>query len=396
MIRRGRKVWTGIHKWIGLLVGGWFAIQGLMGAVLVYKLELQASLDPQLYRTGHVIDRIDYDGMLEVVEKTFPEWHVNYLERDANAPDESIRFILSPVGKMSSPLHDLEVFVDPRDNTIIDSRPWATFVKTVWSLHTGLIAGRTGEGIVGYMGIALLISLVTGIVLWWPRPRMWKRSLRISRSTSNARFIFDLHTVTGAYIVVVLLVLVLSGLSIIFPGKASSVLSLVTEMRPSSDFTTDVLMPGVPREQVTFESRQSLNRFAETVEYLYPKSDVTLVLLPHNSEKGTYTFRLIPESKDRTRATTQVYFDPKSGEMIGRFEPSMQPWGNTLIGLWAVYLHTGEIWGVGGRMLVLFTGLVLALLFVTGCYLWIRKRHSRKPSLWRRWMLAGKSQKATT
>jgi uncharacterized iron-regulated membrane protein len=41
-------------------------------------------------------------------------------------------------------------------------------------------------------------------------------------------------------------------------------------------------------------------------------------------------------------------------------------------------IHTGEIGGTAGRLLILFIGLWLATMIILGSTLWIRRRHARK------------------
>ena len=116
-----RALWLSVHKWIGLCLGIWIALQGLTGAFLVYKLEIQAGLDPQLYRTGSPTKRIDYDGMVESVAKNFPGYRIAYLERDGMASDEAFRFIVQRLGVAPSPFTDREVFVHPSTAAIVTS-----------------------------------------------------------------------------------------------------------------------------------------------------------------------------------------------------------------------------------------------------------------------------------
>ena len=114
-----RPVWLSIHKWIGLILGFWIVFQGITGAILVYKLEIQAALNPQLYRTGMPGGQVDYDRMVEAVTSGFPNYRIAYLERDALAADESFRFVMARAGQPSSPFEDLEVFVNPQTGEVM-------------------------------------------------------------------------------------------------------------------------------------------------------------------------------------------------------------------------------------------------------------------------------------
>ena len=75
------------------------------------------------------------------------------------------------------------------------------------------------------------------------------------------------------------------------------------------------------------------------------------------------------------RALNRVFFDRHSGRVI-----SIRDWddlsGVPLANDWAFPVHSGEIAGNFGRFLVLLSGLVMPFLFVTGVWLWWKKREA--------------------
>lgn len=369
-----RPIWLSIHKWIGLILGFWIVFQGLTGAILVYKLEIQAALNPQLYRTGMPGGQVDYDRMVEAVTSGFPDYRIAYLERDALASDESFRFVMARAGQPSSPFEDLEVFVNPQTGQIMGSRPWFTFMKAVWLLHNGLIAGPTGKLIVGILSLFLVVTLIAGVVLWWPANGKFGRALRFKFSSPGPRLLRDLHTVCGTYLFAIMLIICMTGLVIVFPAQTHAVLRVFAEIKPPSAFTADVIMPGVDRDHHVPAEPPKLNELAATVERAYPGSKVTLLIYPHNSQKGTFTFRILPAGKNPSVYTTQVYLHPREGRIIGRFDPALQPPANSFAGLWAIYIHTGHMAGMVGRVLVLLSGAAFLGLFGTGIYIWLKKR----------------------
>lgn len=372
------SLWLLVHKWTGLVLGIWILLQGLTGAIMAYRLEIQALLDPGMYRTAAPIGQVDYDGIVDLIHRTYPDRRIGHFERDALAPNETIRVITHPADEMPSPYSEWESFVDPGSLQIVATRPTLTPLKALWLLHTGLLAGRSGEVFVGFLGIFLIAGLMAGAVVWWPAKGKWRRALRLRLTSPTPKLLHDLHTVAGAYFVVVLLTVAMTGLVVIFPRPVSAVVDAFFEMRPPKEFTVDTMMPGVKRDVAGAPPSLRLNALAATVDSLYPGSVATLLLLPHSSEKGTFTFRIIPKGTDRTLSTTQVYFNSRDGRMVGRFDPALQPAANTFVGLWSVYIHTGHIAGLIGRALIILTGIVLATMALTGAYIWWKKRPGRR------------------
>ena len=71
MIRRFRQYWLSLHKWVALTIGVWIVLNGLSGSVLVFQRELEAALNPDLYRTEQEIPgSINLDALEQSVKET--------------------------------------------------------------------------------------------------------------------------------------------------------------------------------------------------------------------------------------------------------------------------------------------------------------------------------------
>jgi uncharacterized iron-regulated membrane protein len=110
------------------------------------------------------------------------------------------------------------------------------------------------------------------------------------------------------------------------------------------------------------------------------------VALGFDAERGTYIWqvRTNREIDDRSkRYTTQVHVDAESGALKLVLLPSGQYTGNT-ISNWLYALHMANVFGLPYRILVCVMGLVVAMLSITGVYIWWKKRQSRLVAAGRR------------
>jgi uncharacterized iron-regulated membrane protein len=64
-------------------------------------------------------------------------------------------------------------------------------------LHDDLLAGDTGRRVNGFGALLLVLLSLTGIVVWWPGIRRWRRSLTVHRNVGWRRFNWDLHSMVG-------------------------------------------------------------------------------------------------------------------------------------------------------------------------------------------------------
>lgn len=58
----------------------------------------------------------------------------------------------------------------------------------------------------------MLVSLVTGLYLWWPRNRNWRVAFTLKRGARGRRRLLDLHNLFAVYLSVPLLIIALTGL----------------------------------------------------------------------------------------------------------------------------------------------------------------------------------------
>src|SRR3546814_1357715 len=91
---------------------------------------------------------------------------------------------------------------------------WSSDVCSSDLLHGHLMIPGVGRQVVGWLGVAMLISCVSGIWLWWPTVGSWLRGLRWRR---HRNFDTNLHHLFGFWIAVPLFILSLTGAWISFP-----------------------------------------------------------------------------------------------------------------------------------------------------------------------------------
>ena len=85
------------------------------------------------------------------------------------------------------------------------------FVTFVYDLHYTLLFDKPGKVVVGILGLLMLVSLLSGLWLWWPSRKRWRAALAPVLRDGAVRRIYDLHALGGAYGVVLLIVLALTG-----------------------------------------------------------------------------------------------------------------------------------------------------------------------------------------
>jgi len=90
-------------------------------------------------------------------------------------------------------------------------------VSGLISLHESFLLGPTGRMVNGFGGVAVLLVAFTGLVIWWPGRRRWRKSLALQSEVGWKRQVWNLHSMTGFWCFGVICLFALSGVYLSFP-----------------------------------------------------------------------------------------------------------------------------------------------------------------------------------
>ena len=80
-----------------------------------------------------------------------------------------------------------------------------------------LLAGPAGRELNGLGGVAMAVTAVAGMLLWWPGVELWPSGLRIHWAASWRRLTWNLHGVVGAWTFAFVLMWAMTGIFLSFP-----------------------------------------------------------------------------------------------------------------------------------------------------------------------------------
>lgn len=212
---RLRKVWLTIHRWLGLTVGLLIVLLGLTGSLLVFDHAIDEWLNPELLLTDGGGARRPLLDVIAAAGRARAGGTSHALAVSKPRVVNGIWTIWFQEGTESQPTFAL-VYVDPYTAEVTGQRVWGTdLLSCIYKLHFTLHGGDFGETVVGVAGLLLLISIGSGLCLWWP---LWKSGWRPAFAIrSGPRFNYDLHKVVGVFSSAVLLVVAFTGVYMVFP-----------------------------------------------------------------------------------------------------------------------------------------------------------------------------------
>lgn len=371
---RFRRIWLAIHRWLGLTFGLAFVLLGLTGSLLVFDHAIDEWLYPQLLLTAETGDPKSLQEILDAADAGYQGDSAGVLSTALAVGKPRVANGVYPVlyrGGTDAAPEFIIVYVDPYTAEVTGQRTFGTDpMGIVYSLHFRLLAGMFGGLAVGVIGIVILISLVSGIVLWWPLIKGGFRAALAIRGGS--RFTYDLHKTTGIVTALFLIVITFTGVYMELPFIIKPVLEVVsTKTKPPKDLKSAA---AAGRRSLTAdEAIQIANREFPNAVYDH--------LHPPEGEEGVFevAFRQ-PDEVQSSFGRTQVYLDQYGGEVLFVHSPETFTATDTF-DAWQFPLHNGEAFGLIGRWGVFALGIVPAILYVTGFLLWYRRKRKKKPAV---------------
>lgn len=363
---RWRKLWLKIHRWVGLTVGLLLVLLGLTGSLLVFDHAIDEWLHPEVLLTEGSGEPAPLTEVVAAAEGALPgdathHAHAIVSPRVANG----VWTAWIQTGSEAAPQWTL-VHVDPYTAQFTGSRVWGEdLMSWIYKLHYTLHGGDAGMTIVGIAGIVLMLSVATGIYLWWP---LWSNSWRAAFAVRrDARLHYDLHKTFGIVSGLILLVVSFTGVYMEFPEYVKP---LVTVFSDETQPPADLVSSGSDAARLTPEQAIAigLKHFPDAeFDHFHP---------PEGPD-GVYEVGLRqPGEVNRSFGRTQLFIDPHGGEVLAVRNPDDFTAADTFVA-WQFPLHNGEAFGLVGRWIVFAVGFAPAILYVTGLSMWWRRRQSR-------------------
>ena len=215
-VRQPQKIWLRralfqVHLWSGIALGLYILLMSVTGCVLVYRNELYRAATPEPILSKAQGPRLTDDQLGEAAVHSYPGYRVVNIARARN-PDEAVNVGLSRGDVIKTRLFD------PRTGSDLGpSVPTGIMlVSKLIDLHDNLLAGPSGRKVNGGGAFALLAAAVTGLVIWWPGGKTWRRSLTLPRGVGR-RWTWHLHSMIGFWSLGFTLVFGLSAVYLCFP-----------------------------------------------------------------------------------------------------------------------------------------------------------------------------------
>jgi uncharacterized iron-regulated membrane protein len=364
------KQWSVIHTWSSLLCTLFLLTICISGLPLIFADEIRAWTEQPLPYAQVPADapRANLDGLVEQARRRYPKEQVLSLFIDDDAP--RVIATVAPSAAVSDKQGHLLSFDAHTGAVLEDEPPFSAqprdFLGVMFALHTDLFAGLTGELFLGAMGLAFVLAIVSGVVLY--APFMRKLAFGAVRRERRVPQWLDLHNLVGIVTVAWCLVVGVTG---VINELSTPLFGLwrVTEAKA-------LIAPDRGRPALDVAELAPVQRVYDTAAKALPGRVITSITFP-GGDTDSSTQHYLLWARGSTPITSQLFspvlIDGRSGALTALIP---MPWYLRVLEL-SRPLHFGDYGGLPLKILwALFDAAAIAILG-SGVYLWAARRRGR-------------------
>jgi uncharacterized iron-regulated membrane protein len=351
-----------VHLWLGFTLGVLGIFIGITGSILVFADGIDAMLNPSRHAVSHAADTPRASVYLHAAARAVPGTRVTLLRMPDRAGTPVTAFAaIRGQGDASR-----RVYLDPASARVLDVSATGGMVGWVHAFHENLrLRDRHGREIVGAVGIAMLVSSLTGLYLWWPGGKRFRASLGLRRGLPPSR---NLHYLSGFYGCVGLAMLSFTGIFVAFTDAGRTIVGAFLPVSPSA---REIAAPPSEKASRPVDVDQAI----AIALARHPGTRLWNVRMPA-TQRDAYRVNLSEAGVDEfAPGRGSVVFVSTTGEVLRDVDAAERKSGDAFLATMRA-LHSGDALGLAGRLAIFCTGLLPALFVATGSRMWLQRRRA--------------------
>ena len=361
------RAWSWVHKWSSLVCTAFMLLLCVTGLPLIFHHEIEdlagtAVRVPQLPAgTPHM----PLDRVLAIAQARHPDRVVQFASQEEDS--DAVWYVtMTP---SPAPTEDFrQVAVDARTGAVLPQPPIGQgFLWVMERLHVDLFAGQAGKLFLGFMGLLLLVAIVSGVVLYGRFMRKLKFG-EVRHARSRVIRWLDLHNLLGIATLVWALVVGATGMVntwadlVVQHWQRDQLAALL------AGYSHDAPLP--PRDQSDVQA--SLDAALAAA----PGMKVKFIAFPGTtfSSPHHHTFFLRGTEPLTARLNRPVLVDGRTHQVTAAPEGV---WYMTALQV-SQPLHFGDYGGLPLKLLWALLDVATIVVLGSGLYLWLRRRQPQQ------------------
>jgi uncharacterized iron-regulated membrane protein len=371
-----------LHLWLGLVSGIVVVIFCITGCIGVFNEEITGWMEPETNIPVQAQALIAPSQVMAVAGKVYPGKQVGYvLYKEGKAVEANIG------GRRGGSTLKLNPYTGAVISKTDRKEGEVSFFRWVLNGHRFLwLPFKIGRPIINYSNLICVITLISGLVLWWPKK--WNKSTRnqsfkVKWGASFKRVNYDLHNVFGFYALLVLFAIGVTGMVYGLEWWSKGLYWATSGGKSIPEFVelkSDSLQAGKKH----FDNLgQKMDITWKKVIGKHPEASGFYLAFPDTSKATAAITVIVYPSKGQYYNNERYLFDqhtlePLSGNKLYEQSYAEADFAGKLRRM-NYDIHVGSILGLTGKFMAFFASLIGATLPVTGFIIWWGKGKKKKP-----------------
>lgn len=352
-----------IHLWLGLFSGVIVFIIAVTGCLYAFQEEIQNITEEYRFVEKQNKPFLPPSQLEQIARKELANKTLHAIKY--NGQEKSVEAIFYHY----QPTYHYIVYLNPYSGKVLQKTNMDEgFFRFILNGHFYLwLQPEIGQPIVASATLIFLILLISGLYLWYPRNKNavkqrfkfnWKKDTKWKRKN------YDLHNITGFYVLLIALIFAVTGLVWGFQWFAYSYYTVLGGEKslvyqdPISNKKAKATAQPLDKVWVQMQKEYPT---AQSIEVHPPENDSTAIAVTVNPEEGTYwkiDYRYFDQYTLEEKEVKQIYGKYNNADTADKLMRMNYD------------LHTGAVFGLAGKIFAFLISLLIASLPISGFYIW--------------------------
>ena len=348
------------HFYAGLIVLPVVLTLAVTGGLYLFQQEIENWLYKDLlYVQSPYEGAIDHDAIVAAAKKSVAVTDVKSYQPAGTANESAQVVVITPDQGA------LRIFVNPAtlavQGTLNESQ---RLMNVARQLHKELMLGTVGRYVTELVACWLIVLILSGIYLWWPRKLPKRGIFKPDTSNTGRSLLREFHAVFGAWASLWILALLLAGLPwTVFWGSTLDKVAgdealphAIFKQRPMSK--SDTTLTEVSMNTLIQRANEEGMHHGFTIDFPWAANGTYAITTSHHADLAQIAY---------------LFFDRRDASLIDAYH-----WNDlgkvgraTSIG---VAFHLGRLFGEWNQWLNLLAVLMVIFLCISGPIMWWKRK----------------------
>ncbi|MFN3754925.1 PepSY-associated TM helix domain-containing protein [Flavobacterium sp.] len=375
-----KKTIRNIHLWLGLSSGIIVFIIAITGCFYAFQEEIQNITEEYRFVEKQSDSFLLPTELEKIARHELPNKVLHAIKYNGSSKSAEAIFFSHDDTVASNDYYNI-IYLNPYSGEVLEvADMYSGFFRWILDGHFYLwLPHEIGQTVCASATLIFLFMLITGLILWFPKNKKaakqrfwfrWKEGLKWKRKN------YDLHNITGFYVMSIGLIFAITGLVWGFPWFAYGYYTLIGGEKslvyedPISKKEIAITSVEKPLDKV-WMLMQTEYPTAKSIEVHPPETDSSSIAANANLAEGTYwktDYRYFDQYTLKEKEVNHIYGklqDANTSDKLMRMNYD---------------IHTGAILGLPGKIFAFLVSLLIASLPITGFLIWYGRRNKKTPN----------------